>query len=79
MSRVPLTDEDRASPLWRKMDAFLREELDAARKSNDSVDMSADKTNFIRGRIAVLKWLLTPPTDSVHGALNSPTSFGAGE
>lgn len=75
MSRIPLTDEDRGSLLWRKMDAFLREELEAARKSNDNADLGADKTNFIRGRIAVLKWLVTPPTPSVHGTTDSPTHF----
>lgn len=57
MPMLPLTDEDKISILWRKIEASLREHLEAARKSNDGIKSEAD-TNFVRGRIAVLKALI---------------------
>ncbi len=60
-----LTDEEKRSPLWTKLYAYLQRELDNSRKANDAI-LPNDETNQLRGRIRALKGLLnlggsTPP------------------
>ncbi len=52
-----LTDSDRQSPVWIKIETELRKRLDALRVQNDK-ELSLSDTSMLRGRIAELKRML---------------------
>lgn len=52
-----LTEEEKFSPLWKKLSFYLQKELENARKSNDAPKPESE-TALIRGRIQALKGLL---------------------
>jgi hypothetical protein len=53
-----LDDNDRKSPVWQKIESYLKEELQALRERND-IPMYPDKTADIRGEIKAIKKLLS--------------------
>jgi len=60
-----LTEEERYSPLWKKLSLYFQKEIENARKAND-VLQPENVTNQIRGRIQAYKATLalggsTPP------------------
>lgn len=57
-----LTKFDFQTETWKRLDAYLRAELTRLRESNDT-DLTPDKTQAIRGRIAQIKRILKMPTD----------------
>lgn len=64
-SDFELTQDEKLSPLWRKLHAYLNFELDTARKQNDDPAPESE-TSLVRGRIRALKMLInlggsTPP------------------
>jgi hypothetical protein len=52
-----LTQEDRHSPLWRKLVVHMSEQVDQLRQQNDA-DRGEIETARLRGRIAAYKALL---------------------
>lgn len=52
-----LTELERNSELWKKLEAVLKQRIDLHRKKNDS-DQDDSSTAKLRGRIAELKFLL---------------------
>ena len=66
MSTVPfkLDDHERASALWQKLEAHLRERLNMARLKNDG-ELSEVETARLRGQIFALKSLIALGRDSV--------------
>lgn len=59
--RVPerffLTPQERMDPLWRKLSAWMSEELDKRRERNDE-GMTEFQTATLRGEIKLLKAIL---------------------
>jgi hypothetical protein len=51
-----LSSIERTSPLWIKIELFLKERLEKARARNDTA-LSPDETARVRGEIAALKAL----------------------
>lgn len=54
---MTLTEADKLSALWRKLEPYLQDRLDACRKQNDG-DLSPEQTAKLRGRIATLREIL---------------------
>lgn len=52
-----LTPAEVNTPVWNKIERFLRRRLDGARARNDG-PLTADETALVRGEIAALKGLL---------------------
>lgn len=52
-----LTNQERDSALWKKLEAHLQGRLETLRKQNDQ-DLSPDETARQRGRIAAVKELI---------------------
>lgn len=52
-----LDDNDRASPVWQKIEKYLIDSLQSLREQNDNL-MNAEKTADIRGEIKAIKKLL---------------------
>lgn len=49
-----LTDEEKRTPIWMKIYAYLQSEIENARKANDAILPEAE-TNQLRGKIRALK------------------------
>lgn len=64
---MTLTEHDKRSTLWLKLEAHLNERVEMYRKQNDG-NLSPEETIRVRGRIAQLKEIL---------ALNEPMQAGA--
>lgn len=54
MENLVLTDEERNSAVWQKVDKYLSDQLDTLRKANDN-PQDAEKTADIRGQIKFIK------------------------
>lgn len=54
---MKLTQQERQSALWLKLEAYMTQKLADLRKQNDG-DMSLEATARLRGRIAQMKFLL---------------------
>lgn len=54
---MKLTEADKLSALWRKLEPYLQDRLDACRKQNDG-DLSPEQTHRLRGEIAAYKRIL---------------------
>lgn len=52
-----LTEADRHSPVWLKLEKYLEDELRKARLRNDG-DLNSEETARLRGKISMLKVLL---------------------
>lgn len=65
-----LTDIERRSALWQRLNTHLLERLTAKRRANDQ-PQPHEETAALRGRIAELKYLteeiVRPPTQSGDG------------
>lgn len=61
---LKLTLEERASPLWRKIEAEMNRRIAANRVNNDNPLHDEAKTAAIRGAIAELKLLLKMGAES---------------
>lgn len=57
-SRFPLTNEEKATPLWRRLEAYLNGRLQELRESNDGMRLEPDRCQLV-GRIAEVKFLLS--------------------
>lgn len=57
-SRFPLTNEEKATPLWKRLEAFLNGRLQELRESNDGMKLEPDRCQLV-GRIAEVKFLLS--------------------
>lgn len=53
-----ITDADRRSPLWRKIEKHIEARTAELRVTNDALSLPERDTAVIRGRIAELKNLL---------------------
>lgn len=53
-----LSELERQSSVWLKIEAHLNEQLNSLRQQNDG-EMSAEATSRLRGRIAQLKSILS--------------------
>lgn len=64
-----LTESEKRSALWQRLDAHFRAQLELWRSKNDGL-MSPEETAMIRGQIKTLKGMIglgkseTPPTIS---------------
>jgi len=56
------------SMTWRYVEAWAENELDTARKRNDSVNLDRDTTAVLRGKIKAFKGLINLPKEK--GILN---------
>ena len=56
--RFELTYAERVGPLWTRFTEHLTNQLDQARKMNDSAGNTEQATAALRGRIACLKGLV---------------------
>jgi hypothetical protein len=54
-----LTDHDKASGLWLRLEAHLTEMLSDARTRNDNETLTEQQTAALRGRIKCLRGLLS--------------------
>lgn len=52
-----LTDIEKGSLLWRRLNAHLLERLAERRRQNDGPQHGVERTAFLRGEIATLKYL----------------------
>lgn len=52
-----LTDEDRQSPLWRRLEAHFTDKLARLRVQNDAA-LTEQQTSALRGRIDTLKAII---------------------
>jgi hypothetical protein len=55
-ARIELSEADKQSAAWGKVQAYLTQRLSELRTSNDR-DMAPDMTNKLRGQIAEVKAL----------------------
>lgn len=53
-----LTDSDRQSQAWRKLEEHLKQKLQNLRGQNDGEELDPIKTAFLRGQIKFTKGLL---------------------
>lgn len=53
-----LSAQDRASPLWARLEKHFAQRLTEARAQNDSPELSEAKTAALRGEIRVWKGLI---------------------
>ena len=53
--RLELTETERLSPLWQKIEAHYLERLKTLRKRNDSPKLDQHDTTVLRGRIKEIK------------------------
>jgi hypothetical protein len=62
-----LTDEERRSPVWRRLRNHMRERLERLREKNDGESQTEVSTAVLRGQIKCLKGLIAleddPPRD----------------
>jgi hypothetical protein len=60
-----LTEQEKDSALWKRIEIELRRRLDEHREGNDSASNTESDTAKLRGRIAEIKhllaWLDEPP------------------
>lgn len=56
--RFRITPAQRMSPLWMDLSAFLRDRLESLRVQNDNLNLTPEKTQVLRGRIAELNMIL---------------------
>lgn len=65
MTDFRLTEQERDSALWKRIEPELRRRLQMHRESNDSTANTEAQTNALRGRIKelqdLLAWLDGPP------------------
>lgn len=54
MDNLVLTEEERNSALWQKIDTYLTDRLSSLRKQNDN-PQDTEKTADIRGQIKFIK------------------------
>jgi hypothetical protein len=54
---MKLTEGDKLSAVWQKLEPYLNDRLDACRKQNDG-DLSPEQTAKLRGRVAMLREIL---------------------
>ncbi len=64
-----LTEQDKASELWRNLLAHLNELLGKAQKANEK-SITIEETATIRGRIKLLRELLKLGNDQNKSAIN---------
>ena len=57
-----LDDHEFQSGVWKKLQAYLEEELAERRSHNDSRSLDAVETAFVRGQIEHIKKMLRLPT-----------------
>lgn len=67
-----LTGGERASPMWRRISAWLEKRLHDARCHNDNTALTAEQTAALRGEIKALKTFIAlgeepPDLDGNHG------------
>lgn len=60
-----ITEQERMTPLWKKLDAFLVHRLNSARERNDG-NLDAVETAKLRGQIAEIKALLDLAKERPH-------------
>lgn len=58
LSELHLKPSELNSPLWKRIEAAIRGELEAMRKQNDDTGMRIDQTTILRGRIDLAKRIL---------------------
>jgi hypothetical protein len=54
---MTLTELEKQSAVWRKLEAYLQDQLTSLRSQNDG-DLNAEATARLRGKIAQLKTIL---------------------
>lgn len=57
--RIELSDGERMSSAWSKVELHLTNRLDELRRANDSSELTAEQTAAIRGEIRAVKSLMT--------------------
>jgi hypothetical protein len=55
---MKLTEGDKLSAVWQKLEPYLNDRLDACRKQNDG-DLSPEQTAKLRGRISAYREILS--------------------
>jgi len=67
--RFKLSEQDKHSSLWVRLEAQLIERLDRARRKNDDPKLTEARTAALRGEIECLKGLIalgkSPPKDGI--------------
>ncbi len=77
MTDFALTEHEKASSLWRRLQAHLNDMLATARVRNDNETLSEQQTAALRGQIRCLKTLLALADDRpiVTGDTEQPPVF----
>jgi hypothetical protein len=72
-----LTEHDKASSLWRRLEAHLLDMLASARVRNDNEALTEQETATLRGRIKCLRSLLALADDRpiVTGNAEQPPAY----
>lgn len=56
--RLTLTKDDKAAPVWKRIEAYLNGRLQHLRETNDGMKAEPDRCQHV-GRIAEVKFLLS--------------------
>ena len=73
--RFELTYAERVGPLWTRFTEHLTNQLDQARKMNDSAGNTEQATAALRGRIACLKGLVALGNERPMTAVDRDEEF----